>query len=108
MAATHPKSNTPPARKWSQEVTETSNAMDLQPDVFKLKDPKQIARSLKRSAEHSDRRKSDPYRSAMSMLTFYINRAGRDLDDTQRKVLERAKDELRSLFGKKPTRSKAS
>ncbi|HEY9024009.1 MAG TPA: DUF3175 domain-containing protein, partial [Burkholderiaceae bacterium] len=76
MAATRPKSAAPPARKWSQHVAETSDALDLQPDVFKQTDPKKIARSLKASAEHSDRRKSDPYRSAMSMLTFYINRAG--------------------------------
>jgi len=95
-------------RKWSQEVTEHSNALDLDRDVFTRKDPHAIALSLKRSAEHSRRRKSSPYRSAMSMLTFYINRAGRDLDDKQRKVLERAKDELRELFGKQPTRSKVS
>ncbi|MBW8757905.1 MAG: DUF3175 domain-containing protein [Burkholderiales bacterium] len=108
MAATHSKSNTPPARKWSQKVTETSNAMDLQADVFKLKDPKQIARSLKRSAEHSDRRKSDPYRSAMSMLTFYINRAGHNLAASQRKRLEGAKDELRALFHKPAPRKKTT
>jgi len=108
MAPTHPKSNTPPARKWSQQVTETSNAMDLQLDVFKLKDPKQIARSLKRSAEHSDRRKSDPYRSAMSMLTFYINRAGHNLAASQRKRLEDAKDELRALFHKPAARRKTT
>jgi hypothetical protein len=88
------------AKRWSQKVTDTSDALDLQPDVFKLADPKQIARSLKRSAEHSDRRKSDPYRSAMSMLTFYINRAGHNLEAAQRQHLEDAKDELRKLFGK--------
>jgi len=108
MAATHPKSSTPPTSKWSQRVTETSDAMDLQPDVFKLKDPKQIARSLKRSAEHSDRRKSDPYRSAMSMLTFYINRAGHNLAARQRKHLEAAKDELRALFHKPASRRKSA
>ena len=108
MAAPQPKSKTPPARKWSQRVTETSNAMDLQPDVFKLKDPKQIARSLKRSAEHSDRRKSDPYRSAMSMLTFYVNRAGHNLAASQRKRLEDAKDELRVLFHKPAPRRKTT
>ena len=108
MAATNRKPGTPPARKWSQHVTETSNAMDLQPDVFKLEDPKQIARSLKRSAEHSDRRKSDPYRSAMSMLTFYINRAGKNLPAAQKKRLEAAKDELRALFHRPPARHQAS
>ena len=108
MAATHPKPRTPSARKWSQHVTETSNAMDLSPDVFKLKDPKQIARSLKRSAEHSDRRKSDPYRSAMSMLTFYINRAGHNLSANQRKHLEDAKDELRALFHKPAPRRRTA
>ncbi|MBW8779259.1 MAG: DUF3175 domain-containing protein [Burkholderiaceae bacterium] len=106
MAATHAKSRTPSARKWSRRVTETSDALDLQPDVFKLEDPKQIARSLKRSAEHSDRRKSDPYRSAMSMLTFYINRAGHNLAARQRKHLEDAKDELRSLFDRPAPRRK--
>ena len=109
MPATHRRSSkTPPARKWSQHVTETSNALDLQADVFKLKDPKQIARSLKRSAEHSDRRKSDPYRSAMSMLTFYINRAGHNLAAGQRKHLEDAKDELRALFHRPPPRRKTT
>jgi hypothetical protein len=108
MPATHHKSGTAAARKWSQHVNETSNALDLQPDVFKLKDPKQIARSLKRSAEHSDRRKSDPYRSAMSMLTFYINRAGHNLEADQRKHLEDAKDELRTLFHRPPARRKTT
>jgi hypothetical protein len=91
-----------PAKRWSQHVTETSDALDLEHDVFKLTDPEEIARSLKRSAEHSDRRKSDPYRSAMSMLTFYVNRAGRNLEPAQHKRLEAAKDELRKLFGKDP------
>ncbi len=77
---------------------ETSNALDLDRGVFKLRDPKAIARSLKRSAERSRRRKSDPYRSAMSMLTFYINRAGKNLGAGQRKTLERAKDALRAQF----------
>ena len=86
--------------KWSQHVTETSDALDLAHDVFTLTDPGKIARSLKRSAEHSDRRKSDPYRSAMSMITFYINRAGANLAAPQRKHLEDAKDELRALFGR--------
>jgi hypothetical protein len=87
-------------KKWSQKVTDTSDAMDLKEGVFKERDPRKIAQSLKRSAEHSDRRKSDPYRSSMSMLTFYINRAGDTLRATQRKRLEAAKDELRALFGK--------
>lgn len=92
------------AKRWSQHVTETSDALDLEQDVFKRKDPRAIARSLKRSAERSQRRKSDPYRSAMSMLTFYVNRAGKNLDPRQRRVLEQAKDELRALFHR-PTRS---
>jgi hypothetical protein len=86
------------AGKWSQEVTEHSNALDLERDVFTRKDPHAIAVSLKRSAEHSDRSKSSPFRSAMSMLTFYINRAGKDLDPKQKRVLEDAKDELRKVF----------
>jgi hypothetical protein len=90
----------PKAKRWSQRVTEQSNALDLEPGVFTLDDPKAIARSLKRSAERSHRRKAPPYRSAMSMLSFYINRAGRHLTKGQRARLERAKDELRALFGK--------
>jgi hypothetical protein len=89
-------------KKWSQEVTEHSDALDLERDVFTRKDPKAVAQSLKRSAEQSHRRKSSPFRSAMSMLTFYINRAGRALDPKQRRVLERAKDELRKAFGREP------
>jgi hypothetical protein len=88
------------ARKWSAEVTAESNAMDLQKDVFKQDDPKSIARSLKRSAEHSHRRKASPFRSAMSMLTFYINRAGDNLSAAERRKLEAAKDELRREFGR--------
>jgi len=87
-------------KKWSQRVTEKSNALDLEPGVFTLDDPRAIARSLKRSAERSDRRKADPFRSAMSMLTFYINRAGRQVSGRQRARLEAAKDELRALFDK--------
>jgi hypothetical protein len=86
--------------RWSQDVTEGSDALDLEEGVFTWDDPGRIARSLKRSAESSDRRKSSPYRSAMSMLTFYINRAGKELDAGQRDVLERAKDELRRVFGR--------
>jgi hypothetical protein len=85
---------------WSQQVNETSNALDLEVGVFKLMDPGEIARSLKRSADSSQRRKSDPFRSAMSMLTFYINRAGRNLPQQQRQLLEAAKDELRALYGR--------
>jgi hypothetical protein len=87
-------------KRWSQEVTEHSDALDLEADVFTLNDPKKIALSLKRSAEHSKRRKSEPYRSAMSMLTFYINRAGKNLPEKRLRVLERAKDELRKAFGR--------
>jgi hypothetical protein len=87
-------------RKWSGKVTRESNALDLENSVFKKKNPKAIARSLKRSAEHSHRRKSSPYRSAMSMLTFYINRGGKNLSKTDKKRLERAKDELRHEFGR--------
>jgi hypothetical protein len=86
------------ARKWSQDVTERSDALDLERDVFTLDDPKAIARSLKRSAEASHRRKASPFRSAMSMLTFYINRAGSGLDARQKRILERSKDELRTLY----------
>src|SRR5215468_6657923 len=87
-------------RRWSQRVTQKSDALDLDRGVFTLKDPKRIAASLKRSAERSKRRKSDPYRSAMSMLTFYLNRAGKTLPATQKKTLQRAKDELRKQFGR--------
>jgi hypothetical protein len=87
-------------RRWSARVTRESNALDLDKSVFTWRDPKKIARSLKRSAERSHRRKSEPYRSAMSMLTFYINRAGRNLGARQRHVLERAKEELRHEFAK--------
>src|SRR5437660_12520853 len=87
--------------KWSRHVTEKSNALDLEENVFTWKDPRRIAHSLKRSAERSKRRKGTPLQSAMSMLNFYINRAGKDLDAGQLKVLNEAKDELRSLFRKK-------
>jgi hypothetical protein len=86
--------------KWSGEVTEHSNAMDLEQDIFKSGDPDKIAQSLKESAEKSDRRKSSPFRSAMSMLTFYENRAGKNLESNHKEVLEKAKDKLRELFGK--------
>jgi DMSO/TMAO reductase YedYZ molybdopterin-dependent catalytic subunit len=89
-----------PARKWSGRVTATSDALDLKQDVFKQNSPAAIARSLKRSAERSHRRKSDPYRSAMSMLVFYINRAGKNLSATRKRKLEAAKGELRKAFGR--------
>ena len=97
MATRAKKSPAKPTRRWSRKVTRTSNALDLEQGVFTLDDPKAIARSLKRSADRSRRRKSDPYRSAMSMLTFYINRAGGKLPKRRRAVLERAKDALRDL-----------
>jgi hypothetical protein len=85
-------------RRWSATVTETSDAMDLEKNVFKSESPKHIAASVKRSAERSRRRKSSPFRSAMSMLNFYINRAGQNLSASHRRVLEAAKDQLRRLF----------
>ena len=87
-------------RRWSARVTRESDALDLKKGVFSLKDPKAIARSLKRSAEHSKRRKADPYRSALTMLTFYINRAGKNLPAARKKTLVRAKEKLRKQFGK--------
>jgi hypothetical protein len=92
--------------RWSQRVTERSNALDLESGVFTWTDPRKIARSLKRSAERSTRRKAEPYRSAMSMLAFYINRAGTGLSQPQRRRLEAAKDELRKLY-KRPARPRA-
>lgn len=86
--------------KWSAEVMKHSNALALEQHIFESDDPKRIALSLKRSAEQSENRKSQPYRSAMSMLTFYINRAGKNLPAERRKVLERAKGELRHAFGR--------
>ena len=87
-------------KRWSQRVTRESDALDLERGVFKQTSAKKIAASLKRSAEHSRRRKSGAYRSALSMLTFYINRAGRNLSKTQRERLERAKVELKREFGR--------
>lgn len=86
--------------RWSQRVTETSNALDLEPQVFSWADPRRIARSLKRSAEASSRRKTTPFQSAMSMLNFYINRAGRGLPEKQKRILTQAKSELRRLFSR--------
>ena len=87
-------------KKWSADVTEHSDALDLEPHVFEKDDPKEIAASLKRSADKSRKRKVEPFRSAMSMLTFYINRAGRNLPAGRKKVLEDAKDELRKAYGR--------
>ena len=87
-------------RRWSARVTRESDGLDLDRGVFTKRDPKQIAASLKRSAERSRRRKADPYRSALSMLTFYINRAGKNLPASRRKTLQRAKGELRKQFGR--------
>jgi hypothetical protein len=89
-------------KKWSAEVTEHSDALDLKGDIFKSTDPAEIAAFLKRSAEHSKLRKGTPLQSAMSMLNVYINRAGKNLPARQKQVLERAKDELREAFHKKP------
>ena len=98
MSKTPRKSST--TRRWSSEVTKHSDALDLKSKVFKEKDPHRIALSLKRSAERSKRRKGTPYQSAMSMLNFYVNRAGKNLPKNQKRVLERAKDELREAFGR--------
>lgn len=88
--------------KWSKAVTEHSDAMDLEPGVFTQHDPHEIAESVAASAEHSKRRKAAPFRSAMSMIVLYINRAGKHLDPRQRKVLERSKDELREIYHRPP------
>jgi hypothetical protein len=101
-------------KRWSSRVTETSDALTLEDHVFTRTDPRSIARSLKRSADRSKRRKADPYRSAMSMLTFYVNRAGKNMPAKRKRTLERAKQELRELYGKpaparkKPARKKAA
>lgn len=96
MANTRAKSS----KLWSAQVTQHSDALDLAPNIFKSKDPRKIARSLKHSAQVSKRRKGTPYQSAMSMLNFYINRAGKNLPQRQKRVLERVKDELREAFGR--------
>lgn len=102
MAKRRRKHTTPKrkARRWSQRVTQESAALMLEPGVFTLRTPRQIALSLKRSADMSLARKSSPFRSAMSMLNFYINRAGKGLPASRKQVLEQAKDELRALYGK--------
>ena len=94
------KKNKASTGQWSAKVTRESDALDLEPGVFSFKDPRKIALSLKRSADNSTRRKSEPFRSAMSMLVFYINRAGANLDEDQKNILERAKRELRKLYGR--------
>ena len=86
--------------KWSKKVTEHSDAMDLEKDVSKLKDPTKIAESIKRSAEKSKRRKAEPFQSAMSMINFYENRGGKNIPVSQRKILDASKNELRKLFGR--------
>ena len=94
------KKKTPPSDHWSAKVTRESDALDLEEGVFTWNDPKKIALSLKQSADTSTRRKSAPFRSAMSMLVFYINRAGTNLNDDQKNILQQAKKELRKLYGK--------
>jgi len=86
-------------KKWTKQVPEHSNAMDLEKDVFKLKDPQKIAASIKRSAEKSKRKKAEPFQSAMSVINFYKNRGGKNISASQKKVLDHSKDELRKLFG---------
>lgn len=95
-------------KNWSRRVFSTSNALDLEAGVFTLEDPREIALSLKRSALRSKRRRVDPFRSAMSMLNFYINRAGRKLPLNRRKVLESAKNELRDVFGRPEKKRRVS
>jgi Protein of unknown function (DUF3175) len=87
-------------KRWSARVTKHSNALDLEPKVFRSRSPRKIALSLKRSADRSKRRKAKPYQSAMSMLNFCINRAGKNLPKTRKRTLERAKDQLRDVFGR--------
>jgi hypothetical protein len=98
MSKTKSKSDQNSDKRWSARVTRESHALVLEEGVFTWKDPRRIARSLKRSAEASTQRKTTPFQSAMSMLNFYINRAGKNLDPIQRQVLEQAKQELRRLY----------
>lgn len=100
MATGKRRSASKPPNRWSARVTATSNALDLEPGVFQKTSARAVAASLKRSADRSRRRKADPFRSAMSMLTFFLNRAGRGLPAARRRILERAKDELRVLYGR--------
>lgn len=92
------KNKSSKTRKWSRNVTEHSDALDIEKGIFANDDPAKIAASLKRSAKRSHRRKGNPYQSAMSMLNFYINRAGENLPASKKKILEQAKDELRKVF----------
>ena len=92
-------------KRWSRRVMQTSDALDLEPGVFTLETPRSIARSLKRSADRSRRRKAEPFPSAMSMLNFFINRAGKKLNQDRRARLEAAKDELRALYGRRRKRA---
>jgi hypothetical protein len=92
-------------KKWSAEVTQHSDALDLQEGIFKLRSPRRIALSLKKSTEASHRRKRSPFRSALSMLTFYINRAGKNLPARRLQILEKSKDELRQVFGRPPRKT---
>jgi hypothetical protein len=94
------ESNTAAPKNWTAKITLSSDALDLEKGIFTWKDPIKIAQSLKHSADTSTRRKSPPFRSAMSMLVFYINRAGSTLDPEQKRILEQAKDELRRLYGR--------
>ena len=87
-------------KKWSKKVTQTSDAMDLEKDVFKQSDPKKIAESVKRSAEKSKRKKAGPFQSAMSMINFYENRGGKNISASQKKIIDKAKNELRKLYGR--------
>src|SRR5437016_4333223 len=98
MSATKKRSSKD--KRWSARVTKQSNALDLEPKVFRSANPRKIALSLKRSAEHSKRRKGTAYQSAMSMLNFYINRASKNLPQNRKRILERAKGELRDVFGR--------
>ena len=97
------KTGSTATKNWSAKVTRESFALELEAGVFTWKEPKKIARSLKQSAEQSKRRKAAPFRSAMSMLVFYINRAGKNLEPKQKQILEQAKVELRRLYGKQKT-----
>jgi hypothetical protein len=101
----HPSPDRPTTSKryWSAEVMRKSDALDLDHGVFKLRSARRIAESLKHSAEVSQRRKAPPFQSAMSMLNFYLNRAGRNLSASRRAILERAKIELRKLYGREPS-----
>ena len=94
------KASSQAPQRWSQRVTQSSNALDLEPGVFLFRSPRRVAASLKRSADSSGRRKTTPFQSAMSMLSFYLNRAGSQLAAERRAVLEAAKDELRELYGR--------